>query len=211
MTVKGMKKTLNLHKYSVRVNSLMPNRKIIIPAIFVFAGITAGCINGKGEGTAYHKIIDIFISLVLNKEAGTLFSETVKYVMFPSVFAALIFFSGLCAYGMLTSNFFPFAFSYLTGIISYYMYNTYMLKGLAYCVIMIFPYAVLCTAGIMFCTAESMNMSEIILQNLTGRIKNNDYSFKIYCKKFLINYIVIAAGAIIKLLLGRLFSGLFLF
>ena len=38
MAVIGTKKTLNLHKYSIKVNDFLSNWKIIIPVIFTFAG-----------------------------------------------------------------------------------------------------------------------------------------------------------------------------
>lgn len=211
MSVTGIKKTLNLHKYSVRVNKIVLNWKIILPVGSALLGLIIGCTAAKGEGVFYSKVVSLFISLVLNAPIKSLPAEIVRLLLIPSIFAFLLFFTGLSAFGGFTANAFPLGFTYLAGMISYYMYSTYTLKGLAYCVILIFPYAVLSAAGIILCAGECMNMSELMLRAASGSNKINGYSFRLYCTRFLKGYIVIIAGAAVKYLLSILFIGLFTF
>lgn len=211
MSFTGIKKTLNLHKYSVRVNSFVLNWKIVLPVICAVAGLILGCANAKGEGALYQKIISLFIRFVIEAKTQGTAAEIIKFLLLPTAFTALLFLTGLSAYGGLAANIFPALFTFITGLVSCYMYNTYTLKGLAFCVIMIFPYAVLSEAGIILCSAECINMSELTIRAVSKTTKLSDYSFKTYCTQFVRNYLIIIAGAGVKYLLNLLFSGLFVF
>lgn len=205
-----LKKTLNLHKYSVRVNDFVLNRKIIVPVVFAIAGLFSGCLTGKGEGKLFLKITDMFSS-VLNKDFSAPLSSFLGSLLPPTVFVAVLFFLGLSAFGLFAVNFIPFSYSFIVGIISFYMYNSYTLKGLAYCVMLVFPYAVLSLTGLVLCSAESIGMSEFMLRCISKGTKLSDYSFKKYYTAYLKYYVYIILSAVIKTMLDYLFVGLFTF
>ena len=205
-----IKKTLNLHKYSLRVNSFILNWKIILPSLFAVGGLFLGCLSGKGEWRLYLKITDLFIP-VLTQGLTSLLSEFIRALLIPTAFSAILFFLGLSAYGGFAVNFIPLAYSCLIGEISYYMYNTYTLKGLGYCVILIFPYAMLSLAGLVLSSAESMSMSEFMLRTVSESKRFSDYSFRKFCTASIRSYSFIIASAVIKALLTYLFIGLFSF
>jgi len=207
----GLKKTLNLHKYSVRVNDFVLNWKIVLPVIFSVAGLVTGCEMSKGEGGLYLKISEYFSQYVMNQPITMLVPYFLRCLVIPSVFVALLFFFGMSAYGGVFTNVFPFLYGFFTGTVSYYMYSTYTLKGLAYCVIMIFPYAVLSLIAIILCTTESINMSELILRSISKSNKFVDYSFKQYYLAYAKNYSIILLAAAVKIILDYLFGALFNF
>lgn len=211
MSTLGVKKTLNLHKYSVRVNDIILDWKIILPVIFSISGLIIGCMYSKGEGALYQKVTSYFSEAVMNQSVTQLIPYLLKSLLIPSVFAGLLFFFGMSAYGGFIASIFPLIFAYFTGIISYYMYLNFTLKGLAYCVIIIFPYAVFSLISIILCTAESINMSELILRSISKSKKYSDYSFKTYYKTYIKNYAYILLAAVIKLIMEYLFGGLFTF
>lgn len=205
-----IKKTLNLHKYSVRVNELVLNWKIAVPIVFSVAGLIFGALSGKGEGKLYIKISDMFSSILINENSAML-SSFISSLLPPTAFIILLFFLGLSAYGGFAVNFVPLCYSYLVGMISYYMYDTYTLKGLAYCVMLIFPYSVLSLTGLVLCSAESINMSEFMLRCISKNGKFSDYSFRRYYTSYMRYYIYVIISAVIKVVLEYLFSGLFVF
>lgn len=211
MSTLSLKKTLNLHKYSVRVNDFVLNWKIIIPASFAVTGLIAGCLLGKGEGAVYLKITSYFSETVMSRQFEKILPYFLSCLIVPSVFCGLIFFFGLSAYGGVFTNFFPFVFGGGVGTVSYYMYSTYTLKGLAYCVILIFPYAVLCMISIVLCTSESISMSDVILRSISKNPKFPDYSFKQYYTGYLKNYVYILLAAALKIVLDYLFGAVFNF
>lgn len=211
MALFGTKKTLNFHKYSLKATEIMSNWKLFLPIIFTFAGIISGCIGGKGEGKLYLKITDYFTTVILTRDITSIGSEFLIYLIFPAVFLIVIFFLGLSVFGALITNVMPLIYGYIIGCISFFLYNEYTLKGLGYCIIMIFPYGTLCLLAIVLCCRESINMSEYIMKSISKTTKFPNYGFAVYYKSFFRNLIFIVGASALKTILEYLFGGLFAF
>lgn len=211
MALIGTKKTLNFHKYSLKATEIMSNWKLFLPIIFSFAGIISGCIGGKGEGKLYLKITDYFTTVILTRDITSIGSEFLIYFVFPAVFLIVIFFLGLSVFGALITNVMPLIYGYIIGCISFFLYNEYTLKGLGYCIIMIFPYGTLCLLAIVLCCRESINMSEYIMKSISKTTKFPNYGFAVYYKSFFRNLIFIVGASALKTILEYLFGGLFAF
>ena len=211
MSLIGTKKTLNFHKYSLKATELMSNWKLFLPIIFTFAGIISGCFGGKGEGKLYLKITDYFTTVILTRDITSIGSEFLIYLIFPAVFLIVIFFLGLSVFGAVITNVMPLIYGYIIGCISFFLYNEYTLKGLGYCIIMIFPYGTLCLLAIVLCCRESINMSEYIMKSISKTTKFPNYGFAVYYKSFFRNLIFIVGASALKTILEYLFGGLFAF
>lgn len=211
MALIGTKKTLNFHKYSLKATEIMSNWKLFLPIIFTFAGIISGCIGGKGEEKLYLKITDYFTTVILTRDITSIGSEFLIYLIFPAVFLIVIFFLGLSVFGALITNVMPLIYGYIIGCISFFLYNEYTLKGLGYCIIMIFPYGTLCLLAIVLCCRESINMSEYIMKSISKTAKFPNYGFAVYYKSFFRNLIFIVGASALKTILEYLFGGLFAF
>ncbi|CDA90172.1 putative membrane protein [Ruminococcus sp. CAG:563] len=211
MSLIGTKKTLNFHKYSLKATEIMSNWKLFLPIIFTFAGIISGCFGGKGEGKLYLKITDYFTTVILTRDITSIGSEFLIYLIFPAVFLIVIFFLGLSVFGALITNVMPLIYGYIIGCISFFLYNEYTLKGLGYCIIMIFPYGTLCLLAIVLCCRESINMSEYIMKSISKTTKFPNYGFAVYYKSFFRNLIFIVGASALKTILEYLFGGLFAF
>lgn len=211
MALIGTKKTLNFHKYSLKATEIMSNWKLFLPIIFTFAGIISGCIGGKGEGKLFLKITDYFTTVILTRDITSIGTEFLIYLIFPAVFLIVIFFLGLSVFGALITNVMPLIYGYIIGCISFFLYNEYTLKGLGYCIIMIFPYSTLCLLAIVLCCRESINMSEYIMKSISKTTKFPNYGFAVYYKSFFRNLIFIVGASALKTILEYLFGGLFAF
>lgn len=211
MALIGTKKTLNFHKYSLKATEIMSNWKLFLPIIFTFAGIISGCFGGKGEGKLFFKITDYFTTVILTRDITSIGSEFLIYLIFPAVFLIVIFFLGLSVFGALITNVMPLIYGYIIGCISFFLYNEYTLKGLGYCIIMIFPYGTLCLLAIVLCCRESINMSEYIMKSISKTTKFPNYGFAVYYKSFFRNLIFIVGASALKTILEYLFGGLFAF
>lgn len=211
MSLIGTKRTLNFHKYSLKATEIMSNWKLFLPIIFSFAGIISGCIGGKGEGKLFLKITDYFTTVILTRDITSIGSEFLIYLIFPAVFLIVIFFLGLSVFGAVITNVMPLIYGYITGCISFFLYNEYTLKGLGYCIIMIFPYGTLCLLAIVLCCRESINMSEYIMKSISKTTKFLNYGFAVYYKSFFRNLIFIVGASALKTILEYLFGGLFAF
>lgn len=211
MALIGTKKTLNFHKYSLKAAEIMSNWKLLLPIIFSFVGIISGCIGGKGEGKLFLKITDYFTTVILTRDITSIGLEFLIYLIFPAVFLIVIFFLGLSVFGALITNVMPLIYGYIIGCISFFLYNEYTLKGLGYCIIMIFPYGTLCLLAIVLCCRESINMSEYIMKSISKTTKFPNYGFAVYYKSFFRNLIFIVGASALKTILEYLFGGLFAF
>lgn len=210
MAVIGLKKTLNFHRYKLKLDDILSNWKIVIPTVFSIIGLILGCAAGKGEGGVYLKITE-YIRLFLDSGEASFTVVFFRYLFIPTALDVILFFLGLSLFGGAASNAVIFVFTYMIGTISYYMYNEYTLKGLAFCVILIYPYAVAALLGMILSCRETINMSELILKKISKSGKLTDYSFSDYYKSFLKYYIIIPISAALSALLEGLFGSIFVF
>lgn len=207
----SMKKTLNLHKYSLRVNNLVLNWKLILPIIFTLAGFTVGSFLAKGERALYLRACDYIKLFILADHEQDAYAELFVYLLIPSIFALILFFCGMSAFGGWFCNLIPFVFSIVISTITYFIYNNYALKGLAYNVIMIFPYAIISLLSLILLSAESISMSQCIMHTLNKSTRTKDYNFVKYCKNGIKYYILIIVASLIKFLIDSMFADLFVF
>lgn len=206
-----IKKPLDLHKFNTKINKIMLNWKIIIPTVISVSGIFAGAVTAKGEGAFYYGIIPYIQKFLIKPENQTNYASLIIYLLVPTLFAAAIFFSGLSVYGNVTVNIIPFTYSFASGLITYFLFQSYTLKGLGYIVIMFLPYAVLSLLALILMSAESIDMSQVLLKKLSRTKRMSEYSFNIYYKNCIKSYILIIIAAIIKTIIDSLFVGLFIF
>ncbi len=210
MTKVNVKKTLNLHKYSIRVSKLLYDWKYVLPLVTSVAGILSGSALAKGEG-ALSQYTSNFISSFLSNNSYEMFAGIIIYLLIPTIFATIIFFCGLSVYGCFASIFIPFCYSGIISIVTYYLYSNYTLKGLAYCVILIFPYAVLSLFSLILISGESITMSGVLLNKLNKKSRDTEYTFSYYCRNCFKSYIFIILSTVVKSILDRLFIHLFVF
>lgn len=207
-----LRKTVNLHKYNLNLQNLISQWKIIIPLILSLAGIFIGTFIIKGESTLYNRFGVFIEANILNNSHETFHVNMIIYLLVPTFFAVIMFFMGLSVYGGLIATMVPFVFGLMSGVITYYMYSEYTLKGLAYCVIMIFPYITLSLFSLILITGECITMSQYLLCELSSKHrKAPDYSITKYYINTLKSYVIIIIAAIIKTGIEMLFIGLFSF
>lgn len=205
------KKTLNLHKISVKLGVFMSNWKITLPSAIAVAGIFTGTIIAKGESSLYFSAVEYILKLIIKPDNQSNYAGLIMSLLIPTAFAVVIFFNGLSVYGNITVNLIPFVYGMISGLVTYHLFNSYTLKGLGYIVIMFLPYAVLSLFSLILMTAESIDMSQVLLKKLSRSKRISDYSFSNYYKNCLKNYIYIIIAALIKTVLDSLFADLFIF
>lgn len=210
MSVIGFKKTLNLHKYNIKVKEILLNWNYILPLIFSLFGIAFGCWLGKGGRGLYLVLSKGYCDIFLENNLS-IAADFIQSLLIATLFSAVLFFFGLCAFGSVISNTIPLLFGILIGVISYFFYQNYTLKGLAYCMILIFPYAVLSLYSIILCCRESISMANFILHKISSKERYIDYNFNAYITRFLKAYCYIPAAAVLKTILDYLFLDIFTF
>ena len=211
MTKIGIKKTFNLHKYRTQIQDILSEWKIIITISVSVLGLIAGAYYGKGEEGLYLKFTALISEYIVQAEPTQIYVNFITCLVIPTTFFVALFFCGLSAYGGVISYAVPFVYSMTIGTITYFLYSEYKLKGLAFFVIIILPYAALSLLGIILMTVESVNMSQKVLNTLNDKTKRSNYNFTFYYKNGLKSYLIIILSAILKTVLDKLFISIFSF
>lgn len=204
--------TFNLHSISQRAKKITTNRQIIILVLLFLIGLIFGSFSIKSENSFIsQKIIPLYMNYAKTKSTAKDITVFFSALMIDSAVIIFAYFIGLCAVGVPFVALVPLSSGALIGAVSGYIYQTYMLRGLGYCAIIIFPSAVITVAAILFASKESMIMSKSMLSLLSQRHNSQYEDFKSYSIRFIIYLAISCAGALVETIMTHLFIGLFSF
>ncbi len=173
-------------------------------------GLVFGSITVKNsDNFIIAKINEFYINYLNSKNNLDWFSLFLNTLLLTSTAIIISFFTGLCAIGIPIIAVLPFLSGSLIGVVSGYIYETYLLKGLGYCGIIIFPTAAIAVGAIIMSCKESIDMSKNMLTLLVRGRGQGNQSFKNYCIKFLVFVIIVIIAALVQTVLTKLFIGLF--
>ncbi len=204
--------TFNLHSLKIKSKPIISNKQIIVLVILFFTGLVFGSFSIKNqESVLIKRIILTYMNYIKSKQSLNEITVFFKTMLLSSSVIIFSYFIGLCAIGIPLIILIPFSTGAFLGIVSGYIYETYTLKGLGYCGIIIFPAAVLIVASILFSCKESMLMSKNMLNLLSQRHNDKYEDFRKYSTKFLIYIIISCFGSFLEAILSHLFIRLFAF
>lgn len=124
----------------------------------------------------------------------------------------LIFLSGLSLAGVPFIGAVPVFRGLGLGLVSGYLYRTQGLKGVAYCMLILYPHSVLSVGAMILCALEAWRMSFhfIGLFRSGGQI-NFPSELKLYSARFVVFLGIIMLSGVIDAFLSKAFSGFFVF
>jgi len=209
MSIVTLRKPIDLKIIRKRTEELFEKRKIIIPLLLGIAGIFIGNMIAEGESVLYLKLTEV-CKLLFNESIQTakLFLNSLTV---PTVFFFIEFLSGLSISGVFILNFIPTIYGIIIGEISHYYYTTYSLKGLAYCVMIIFPYTALTMLSLVFNAKTNYSMSQELTTFITRKSTAGTLLMKNYSLNLLKNYLILVFGAFVNILCHHFFSDFFSF
>lgn len=76
------------------------------------------------------------------------------------------------------------------GYQSGYLYNEYELKGVLFCLVLLYPCYVITTSSLIFACDESIYMSKYLVSTITNKNTANDISVKLYLLRYLFLFII---------------------
>ncbi len=76
------------------------------------------------------------------------------------------------------------------GYQSGYLYNEYELKGVLFCLVLLYPCYVITTSSLIFACDESIYMSKYLFSAITNKNTANDISVKLYLFRYLILFVI---------------------
>lgn len=204
--------TFNIHSFRRKIHIDSSVWQMYALCILFFIGLIIGSFTVK-NGNYYltDKIIEYYMQYLKAKSTFSGAAVFFNTFLISSLLLVLNYFIGLCAVGIPFAALIPFGVGSIIGTVSGYIYETYMLKGLGYCAIIIFPAAVVITAAIILSCRESITMSSTMMSLLSQRPRGRQRTFKEYTVKFLFYLAALVGGSIIETAMTRLFISLFSF
>ncbi len=176
-----------------------------------FAGLVIGSVSIKSDNEIISLLTERYVYFLKHKDDFSLTAIFLYSLLVLNLPVFFSFFIGVSAVGIPFSAVIPFIAGFLSGIFVGYTYETYLLKGLGFCAINIFPAAVITVSALIFATEDSINMSRSVLLLCTESRIKNDFNIKKYCLKFLIYVFICAIASLITVVMKYLFDDLFIF
>ena len=205
------KKTGRLKRYESK-DDRRSHRKEIVFFLFFFAGLVIGAIVVRRNiGLLSDRLLTLFrnyADVKAEQSAAANFSNA----LFRQILILLATFCiGLCAVGAPFLYLVLFGYGIGTGIVSAFLYKTYMLKGIGYCTLILYPGIIITTGALIFACSVGADMSRSLMNNLMLKETDRQETFRQYCLQFLIASAAACAAALTETALYALFSGYFQF
>ena len=122
-----------------------------------------------------------------------------------------VFMTGLCAVGTPFLYAFPVGYGFLFGFLGAYMYAKYLLKGIGYCALILYPGAAIMGAVMINACSISVGMCGTILKSLSPKGQAEEANIRSYSWAFLTMLAIAAAVSVLDVAVYRLFFRYFQF
>ena len=172
----------------VKISSLQEERYKVIFAFISMAAILCGSLIYKNyPNDAVNSIISEKLEFL---QSGSYIQILLYFIKLDIIFISISFFAGTSFLGSTISFFSPFLKSVLIGYIGSYFYNEFELKGVLFCLLLLYPYFIITTASLIFASNESVYMSNYIFKTITSKNTADNISARLYLLRYLILIII---------------------
>lgn len=136
------------------------------------------------------EIIDEIDSLIKVFSSTDFIKIFTVFLQADLIFIIISFFIGTSFVGTILSPLPIILKCIYIGFQSGYLYNEYELKGVLFCLILLYPCYVITTASLIFACDESVYMSKYLFNTITNKNTANDISVKLYLLRYLILFVI---------------------
>lgn len=157
---------------------------LIMSIVFILAGALAYRFFPNADITSQ---INASIELFNSADWKEIF---IYFLQADLIYLLISFFIGTSFAGAILSALPIILKCFLIGYQSGYMYNEYALKGVLFCLILLYPCYVITTSSLIFACDESIYMSKYLFSTITNKNTANDISVKLYLLRYLILFII---------------------
>lgn len=150
----------------------------ILLAFFAIVGLLCGSfIYRIFPDTIVNSVIEEKIVLL---KSGSFLQVFLFLLQLDGLFLLFSFLSGTSFAGTALSVFIPFLKCILIGYTGALFYNEYELKGVLFCLLLLYPYFTVTTASLIFSSNESIYMSKYLFGLLKRKNTADDISVRLY-------------------------------
>ena len=195
------------------ITSLKKNRRILIMMLLFAAGMIIGALSLKKADSylsgAFSDMFSVYIRSKSSQSLGMNFINSLA-VNASCMLAGLVV--GLGAFGLPLIWILCRRRCVGMGMLCGYLYSNFALRGLGYCVLVIYPGLILAIFALLLACSAGINSSyEMLLSLSSAKAQRGEGSIKIYCMRFLIICILIVLAAVTDAAASKLFCRLFSF
>lgn len=188
------------------------SRILVMLAIFATGMIIGAAFIKRGDELTSESIFDMFTAYIKVKNEQSLGANFMSSFAVNASFLLAAFIFGLCAVGLPFVCSLPLLKGVGIGMLSGYLYAKYALKGLGYCVLIIYPGLIPAIFALLLaCSAGIHSSYEMLLSLSSTKAQRGERSIKIYCVRFLIICVLVIISAALDGATSRLFCRLFSF
>lgn len=186
------------------------NRRILLMTVLFVVGLTLGAVNIKDSGsTVFIKFVELFNSCMEVQREQSLLSTFLNSTFKFTIYIVIIYICGLCAIGSPMICAVPLLRGLGVGFISGYLYSTYALKGLGYCLLILYPGLLVSVFAMFMCCNEGIMMSYDLLLTVGKLPTGNATSIKLYNTRFIVLTLINVAAAVIDTFFYAIFIRFF--
>lgn len=172
----------------VNIRNVQEEKYKIIFAFISMAAILCGSLIYKNyPNDAVNSIISEKLDFLQN---SSYIQIILYFIKLDIAFVAISFFAGTSFIGSTVSFLPPFLKCVLIGYIGSYFYNEFELKGVLFCLLLLYPYFIITTASLIFASNESVYMSKYIFKTITSKNTADNISVRLYLLRYLILIII---------------------
>ncbi len=202
------------YKYKVYdgkiIKEMLENSRVFVLLLLFAGGITVGAISLRKDSQLIAQIQSIVSSFALQRsEQGGVqifLSSMMTNVIF--VLSAVLFSFSIIGYPFILML--PFARGLAVGAVGGYLYTAYRFTGLGYCILMIYPGAILSVAMLLLVFNECCEYSKnVYSKSILGRGQFEKNETRYFLVRILIFTAISASGALADAAGATLFSRFF--
>lgn len=193
------------------IKNMFNNKLIMVLFALFLLGMVYGALSVADLGEELLKSADFitqgFISI---RRMQSIFITLGSSFISSSILLLIVYLMGYSSIGQPITFFIPFFRGLGLGFSMGYLYTYFGGKGIAYCLVLLLPHALVSTLALVLGAKESIRFSNLLFRNFFS--KENLISLKtlkLYTSKFLIIIFLVLISAIIDCVFTFLFSRFF--
>lgn len=204
--------TINLNSLKL-VTAIKINYPIIIFSLIFVIGVVGGTLLIKYNPTVIMAAETMFHEFLQCRTSNGFFKVVLISFLDLLPLCLVIFLSGTSLIGVVLI---PVSICYkgvMFGIVSSYLYVTYMLKGIAFNALLFVPTNLISALTLIFCAKISFSFSLVLLKSSLprGQMVNLYNQFQSHCKKYVFCTLILIISALVDALMSVGFIKLFNF
>ncbi len=191
-------------KNNTKFNKLNEDKYKILFLLLSIIGILLGAICFRvTNNTNFSEVVANNFN-VLN--SGNFKSVVTLLLKFDCIFFVISFFIGTSFIGSTLSFISPMIKCIYIGYLSGYLYTEYELKGVFFCLLLLYPCFTITTTSLIFASNENVYMSQYICKCLSSKNSTDNISIQLFILRYflllVINVVCIVITALIITIIG---------